>query len=297
MTAMFTSRLAALLFLTVFAAVAHAQEFDIFDSSDFLDPRIRGVEFVPDENGIMFKDTNRFILTRISFGGVSDYYWRTAPTGEDVLVTHLATSYYRGRHQINLKLTDFSARDAAGDAEPVIPGRRATLQWGMYLARHDPAPPKEADTSEGDPIILSRYMFSGSLEDDRNYELGGEMDVRLPGLNVVGTLSYAYRHGLNGNTQRFAYVYRTGQRSLHRFRIDTSIGYVAQRAERWKWGNVRPVIHARIPIDKASTGIHIAYGPTISVIGGLSMRHEFAAFVDYSFGHVFRDRTPESADE
>lgn len=290
----------ALLFAIAFGAVVHAQEFDIFDASDFLDPRIRGVEFVPDENGIMFKDKNRFLLTRVSFGAVSDYYWRIAPTGADVLVTHVATSYYRGRHQLNLKLTNFNVRNAE-EHEPVIPRRRVTVQWGMYHARRDPAPPKDANISDGDPIILSRYLISGSIEDsrpfgdearNRSYELAGEMDMRLPLANVVGTLSYAYRNAVDGSQQRFAFVYRTGQRSMHRLRVDTSIGYVAQRAERWQWGNIRPVIHARIPIEKLSTRIHLAYGPTISVLGGIRVRHEVAAFLDYSFGHVFRDPEP-----
>ncbi|HJQ38163.1 MAG TPA: hypothetical protein VKB93_13580 [Thermoanaerobaculia bacterium] len=299
-----TVRDLALLFVIALAATAQAQEFDIFDASDFLDPRIRGVEFVPDANGIMFKDHNRFLLTRVSFGAVSDYYSRVAPTGADVLVTHVATSYYRGRHQINLKLTNFNVRNAEED-EPVIPRRRVTVQWGMYRASRDPEPPKEADASSGDPIILSRYLFSGSVEDarpfgdlarDRSYEFGAEADIRLPLANVVGTLSYTYRRAVDGAQQRFAYVYRTGQQSVHRVRIDTSIGYVAQRAERWRWGNIRPVIHARIPIEKLSTRIHLAYGPTISVIGGVRVRHEVAAFVDYSLGHVFRDPRPESAE-
>ena len=295
----------ALLFAIACGTAIHAQEFDIFDASDFLDPRIRGVELVPDKNGIMFKDDNRFLLTRVSFGAVSDYYWRIAPTGAEVLVTHVATSYYRGRHQVNVKLTNFNVRNAE-EGDPVVPLRRLTVQWGMYWARPDPAPPKRTEPADGTPVILSRYLVSGSMEEsqpfgdrarDRSYELGGETDVRLPLANVVGTVSYTYRHAVDGTQQRFAFVYRTGQHSLHRLRIDTSIGYVAQRAERWRWGNIRPVIHARIPIEKLSTRIHFAYGPTISVIGGVRVRHEVAAFVDYSFGHVFRDPQPESAAE
>jgi hypothetical protein len=299
-------------FIAASAGVS-AQEFDIFDRSDFLDPRIRGVAFIPDANGIRFADESPFLLSRLSLGGVSDYYMRTAPSGADVTVAHLATTYYRGRHQFNLKLTNFGAEDGSAKEIAFIPRRRATLQWAMYMATPDPAPPKTTNTPGEAPIILSRYVLSTSVEDPRglasenagpaavrrrtlhrNYEFGGEMDVRIPGINVVGTLSYAYRHAVSGTSQRFAYVYRTGQKNFHRLKVDTSVGYVAQKARDWQWGNVRPAIHARLALDRASTAIHFAYAPTISVIGGVKMRHEFALFIDRALvAHVFKRPTPE----
>jgi len=299
------ARFLAIVFLVGVSAAASAQEFDIFDRSDFLDPRLRGVALVPDPRGIMFRDESPFLLSRLSFGRVSDYYWRTAPTGADVTVAHVATSYYRGRHQFSLKLTHFSTNSGSDADVALIPRNRVTLQWAAYHARPDPSPPKDSDEA---PVILTRYVFSASVEDpqnsdnssvtQRNYELGGEMDVRVPGINVIGTLSYAHRHAANGTTQRFAFVYRTGQSDFRRLKIDTSIGYVAQKGDHWQWGNVRPAIHFRIPLDRASTAIHIAYAPTISVIGGVRVRHEIAAFLDRSLiAHVFKRQTSDSRPE
>jgi hypothetical protein len=304
--------------LIAVAAAVSAQEFDIFDRSDFLDPRLRGVALVPDAGGNKFSDEAPFLLSRLSFGRISDYYWRTAPTGADVTVTHLATSYYRGRHQLNLKLTNFASISGSAADVAAIPRRRATLQWAIYMAHPDPSPPKDTDASEkAPPIILSRYVISASVEEqqrfdqaslpvegnarglptgDRNYEIGGEMDVRVPGINVIGTLSYVHRHALSETTQRFAFVYRTGQHNFRRLKVDTSIGYVAQKAHSWQWGNVRPAIHARIPLDKVSTAIHFAYAPTISVLGGVRVRHEFAAFLDRALiAHVFKHPAPGSS--
>jgi hypothetical protein len=308
-----TLRVLALVCFIAASAAVSAQEFDIFDRSDFLDPRLRGVTFIPDANGIRFADESPFLLSRISVGGVSDYYLRTAPSGADVTVEHLATSYYRGRHQFNLKLTNYGTEGGSPQERAFIPRRRATFQWAMYMATPDPAPPKTETTPEEPPILLSRYVFSASTEDprflasnnggpagersrssNRNYEFATEMDIRIPGINVLGTLSYAYRHAVSGTSQRFAYVYRTGQKNFHRFKVDTSIGYVAQKARNWQWGNVRPAIHARLSLDRASTAIHFAYAPTISVIGGVRVRHEFALFLDRTvIAHVFKRPTPE----
>jgi hypothetical protein len=299
-------RFLAIVCIITASVAASAQEFDIFDRSDFLDPRLRGVAFVRDARGIMFADQAPFLLSQFSVGRVSDYYWRTAPTGADVTVTNLATSYYRGRHQLNLKLTNFATNSGSAADVATIPRHRATLQWAIYHAQADPSPPKDSD--EKAPVILTRWVFSASVEEPqrlaesptgisksggRNYELGGEMDIRIPGVNVVGTLSYAHRHSMSGTTQRFAYVYRTGQHGFRRLKVDTSVGYVAQKARSWRWGNIRPAVHVRIPVDRASTAIHFAYAPTISVIGGVRVRHEVAVFLDRAMiAHVFRRPAP-----
>jgi hypothetical protein len=114
------------------------------------------------------------------------------------------------------------------------------------------------------------------------------MDVRVPGTEVLGTLSYVFRHTPSGISQRFAYVYRIGQQGFKRINVDSSVGYVAEKSNHWQWGNIRPAIHARVALDRLSTAVHIAYAPTISVIGGLRIRHEAAVFVDYTtIAHVF----------
>ena len=300
---MLRSRLVLLALSICCAVAARAQEFDIFDTNDFLDPRMRGVALIPDEHGIKMSDEAPFLVSKISVGRVSDYYSRTMPTGADLNVAHLATSYYRGRHQFNLKLTDYQNYGNGPSESTPMPRRRATFQWGVYEAdvlnspaRPDADPPKDVTHS----VVLNRYMFSLSVEDafmnakSRNYELGSEVDVRIPGTEVLGTLSYVMRHTPDGVAQRFAYVYRFGQEGFKRVNVDWSLGYVAQKANHWQWGNLRPAVHARIALDRLSSAIHVAYAPTISVIGGIRMRHETAIFVDYTtIAHVFR-RVPQA---
>src|SRR6476646_9304387 len=90
----------------LYAAAAAAQEFDIYDPNDFIDPRVRGVVFDTQRNGVVESGMD-FTLMHIYAGSIYDYQWRTASTGADLKFLHLATTYYHGDKQFNLKLTGF----------------------------------------------------------------------------------------------------------------------------------------------------------------------------------------------
>lgn len=290
----------AILLAVSWSAIATAQEFDVFDTNDFLDPRIRGLVLVPSAPADAVSGDSPFLVTKVSMGRVSDYYYRTAPTGADVTVTHVATSYYRGRHQFNMKLTDFSSYGGNPTDPVTLPKNSATLQWAVYDADVVSALPGSGvpEKSSSPEVILNRYLFSLSTEEGafahgRNYEMGSEIDIRIPKTDVLGTLSYVLRKTPDGISERFAYVYRIGQEGFKRLNVDGSVGYVAEKAGHWQWGNIRPAIHARVALDRLSTSIHVAYAPTISVIGGLRVRHEAAVFVDYTLiAHVFHRVPP-----
>jgi len=278
-------RLCMLALVCLAAVAAGGQEFDIFELSDFMDPRIRGVRYA--ENGLETKIAgDTFVVSRISVGAISDYYWRTTPTGANVAVLHNATSFYWGANQLNLKVTKLATRHE----NVLMPELRGAVQFARYTARESPI----TEGKEGAPdIIVSRYLVGLSVEETPdaledlkgqralNYEVAAEVDVRLPWTDILGTFSYIKRYaGVGESTQRFAYVVHSGQHSYSDFTVDFSLALGAEKTGNWRWGDVRPAAHARLPIDKVGTVVHLAYAPTVSFEGGFAVRHEVAVFVD-----------------
>ncbi len=283
----------ALLLLVLATGAAGAQEFDIFELSDFVDPRVRGAAFAPD-GWRTAQSGNPFLVSRISLGAISDYYWRTTPTGANVGVLHKTTSLYWGANQLNLKLTHLKTRNE----NALLPTNRGVIQFARYTARPD----RSAQAKDGPPaVIVSRYLFGMAMEESpdvlenseghraMNYELAAELDVRLPLTDFLGTVSYVKRFAGEGqSTERVAYVYHTGHREYRQVAVDMNLAVGAEKTNGWRWGDVRPIVHLRVPIDKVGTVLHAAYAPTVSFEGGFEVRHEVALFLDRAiFARVF----------
>lgn len=288
----------ALALVLLIAAAANAQEFDIFEISDFVDPRLRGTEY--GEDGLRTVTAGYpFLVSRVSVGAIRDYYWRTAPTGANVAVFHDVTSFYWGANQLNLKLTHLRTQED----DSIIPKSRGVLQYARYTARTQPAGENEEEPS----VFVSRYMVGLAVEESPdaledlkghrsvNYELAAELDVRLPLTGILGTISYVKRYaGESYSTQRFAYVLHSGLYNYRGVRFDMNLAFGAQKTETWRWGDLRPTFHARVPLDKVGTVVHLAYSPTISFEGGFDHRHEVALFLDRAiFARVFMPRDAE----
>lgn len=279
-------RAATLALVFIAASTAYGQEFDIFELTDFVDPRVRGAKY--HENGIATeRPGDRFLMSRLSAGAVYDYYWRTTPTGANVAIFHNVTSYYWGANQLNLKLT----RMQTTKDDVLMPEMRGAIQFARYTARSNPLATESGDGESS--IILSRYLVGLSIEETpdaienrdghraANYEVAAEVDVRLPLTGVLGTFSYIKRFAGEGeSTQRLAYVVHTALPPYRGVHFDMSLAVGAQKTGNWQWGNVRPAGHLRVPLDKVGTVIHIAYAPTMTFEGGFALRHEAAIFLD-----------------
>lgn len=284
-------RLLAAALLLLGASGAGAQEFDIFELNDFVDPRLRGAEYA--SGGIRTTAPgDPFLVSRLSLGAVRDYYWRTSPTDANLAVAHSATSYYWGGNQLNFKWTHLRT----GDDDAFVPKNRGTVQFARYTAHEMPL------DVEGKPMIaVSRYLVALAVEESpdaledlaghrsMNYELGAQLDVRLPLTDVLGTVSYVKRFaGVGQSTERFAYVLHTAGRSYRKANFEMNVAVGAQKTASWRWGDIRPTAHMRLPLDKVGTIVHLAYAPTISFEGGFETRHEVALFVDRAiFARVF----------
>lgn len=133
-----------------------AQELDVFESSDFVDPRLRGVEFGPD-GFASTADGSDFAILRVLGGASSNYQWRTRPSDDAATFLSVAGSYYRGVHQLNVELTQLWSH---GDAS--LPRRRATVQFGRYLLTkaRDPETTELRD-------VASRLAFTWSVDENR----------------------------------------------------------------------------------------------------------------------------------
>lgn len=144
--------------LALFVAVVlpcAAQELDVFELSDFVDPRLRGVE-TEDLKVKTFGADYRFL--RAVTGYIANYTTRTDPTGQDVAFVHLAANVYSGVNQYNLKVTALEPSNSqSASSRPLF---RVTGQMARYSFSHL----QNATTKENDEIA-DRYLVTVSVEE------------------------------------------------------------------------------------------------------------------------------------
>jgi len=280
--------------VTLFLACsAAAQEFDIFDLNDFIDPRDRGAVFRPEGWGVT-NGGNPFGIIRAYTGGVADYQWRNLPTDTNVTFLHLTGSQYWSNKQVNVKLTSFGGPEGAN-----LPRLRGTFQFGYYLTTEQPADEKGVRP----PPVAVRYLVTYSIERNStgdparsdalqnvNHEFGLEADVQiaLPQLtengprSVTGSFVFVRRSLGDGNTiDRLTYVHREKEVQLRTVNIATDIGVGGERdPDGWHWGAIRPMFLCTIPIPAMRSNINLTYAPTWVPRTGRRLHHEFALFLD-----------------
>lgn len=283
------------------AATLRAQEFDIFEANDFVDPRERGAVFSAEQRFGVTDPGQPFTVMRVFTGRiVNDYQWRNVPTGAESNFVHLATTFYRGDKQFTAKLTSFY-----GDDDAQLPSYRGTLQFGQYFVtaavktrEEEPQPDvidaeAEDDSSEDDVRAAGRYLLTAGLEhnpfDDGPlvlYEYGIESTgyVRKGNTAVSGSLVWTHRIvSEEKSIDRVSYYYRFGDRTYlnGRFRGSASAGIGGERNDGWHWGAMRVVLTGSVEIPLLRTGLNVAYAPTF--VPGRATRntyHEVAVFLD-----------------
>jgi hypothetical protein len=278
--------------LSLCSLALHAQEIDIFDPVDFVDPRTRGAVFREGRFGLE-KPGTTFSLIRVSGGRVGDYQWRNEDTDADLSFAHVTANIYRSAYQLNLKFTGFRADD---DAD--IPSYRGTVQFGRYfLSDRIPVP----DTK--DARVSGRVMFTWSIEDNPfvesnstrqdsyNHEFGARTDIRLPlprfvsADSIDGSIIWMRRRiDANHYVDRLTYLYRFRQRlrSNGRLRLNATLGAGAQRGGGWHCCVSRAVLTATFVVPGIDTGINVAFAPTYSPArgGGRRTHNELAIYLD-----------------
>jgi hypothetical protein len=289
-------RVALVLASLFLCAGAAAQEFDVFDLNDFVDPRIRGAEY--NDNGDLLAPGDDVQIVRAAAGVVRNYQWRNTQTSEDARFFHLTHGFYRGRHQVNGKVTVLD-----GKGESPLPRYRGTAQWATYIVTRVKLAGDEDATQ-----VAGRFLVSASIEENRykdrerrrtrdhNFELGVQTDVAVPlprGRSVTGSLVFMTRDmGEMGRAQRLTYFYRLDDRTfLNRFRLGTTIGVGGERTDAWHWGATRLGLTGAIDIPGIGTTLNVAWTPTyIPGARDRHMFHEVAVFLDRTLFTSLRPR-------
>lgn len=264
--------------------IATAQEFDIFDANDFIDPRARGAVFTTGRIGTT-EPGNPFYLVRLYGGRVSDYQWRSVSTGAEMSFLHAAGSFYRGDRQLNVKLTAFRA-----DEEADLPSFRGTVQLGQYFIN----PLSESDPDDA-TRITGRLLLMWSIEKNSfrdhpetshrspiNHEFGVETDIQIG--KVDGAFIWMRRRIDEGEyVDRISYMYRFRERvrSNNRLHLNATAGAGTERTDGWHCCVLRAVFTATYIIPWIDTGLNIAFAPTYSPASeGKRTHKELAIYLD-----------------
>jgi len=264
------------------ALTAAAQEIDIFDPTDFVDPRARGVVFRKSGFGIDESGMN-YALVRAYGGRVFDYQWRNDSTRANPYFANLTSSFYHGDKQFNLKIVKFSA-----DSETGIPILRTTVQAGQYFL---------ADNISSRVLLtmaVERNPYDASQTATRErykHEFGLQTDIQVRFPKVIKSLDHIdgsfiwMRRRISDSTyvDRFSYLYRfrERQRSNGRLQLNASLGFGAEHADGWHCCLARGVFTATYVIPRINVGFNAAFAPTFAPAGdGRRSHREVAIYLD-----------------
>lgn len=267
-------RLAAAAVLLLCAAAGRAQEFEIFDPNDFIDPRERGAVFAPTGMSIL-SPGSPFSIVRVYGGRVTNYQWRDTPTSAEVTFAHVVWNRYRDNRQFNLKLTTYDVERGTR-----LPWYRGTIQVARYFALPTDRGMK---VGAGDSVrAAGRILFTGSLEQNPlrgtsvrsrvvDHSFGAELDgfLRTTKFSTSGSLVWTRRIVDNGSyADRVVYYYRGPQITQldDRLRFSADLACGGDHTDRWRWGAVRLIATTSIDLPTAAGKrlgtVNLAYGPS-----------------------------------
>jgi hypothetical protein len=302
-------RRALFIALLLAASMTQAQELDIFDINDFVDPRDLGATITP--QGWLACPCQRLLVSRLMAGGVADYVDVLRPTSSDVLFAHLATSYYTGRWQLNFKATRFDSSGVGGE----VPTWKYGAQAGRYFTMgggNNPATLRaqvNASKTEYRRRLGPTKAF-GSVYDT---EIGFEVDtsVSILGRPFVTSLVFLQDRPAGElsdgsppfERRRLTLLHRLPRLTLAGVKIDASIAggmyqfkfpaianptTAQQPATRWAKATVLPALELTSPsIPKLDLRFHVRYEPIVqqmprNAAGGQGWQttQQIALFID-----------------
>lgn len=298
--------LAALVLLS--AVSARAQEFDVFDLTDFVNPMLRDAAF--DEHGAMQRPGRLFTVVRGVTGAISDYAWRSTPTHDNVGFVSLSANRYFSDKQAGIKLTMLDPRH-----DEALPRYRIAAQFGKYTSRKANTKVEE----DGLAWLADRMLVTLGVEENRirgelgsrrrvNLEVGVQYDLAMPipgGRNASGSLIWMTRSGARRvtrvvpvdvsspfiyrvellqprRTQRVGYYYQFDERPVaERLRVNLDFDIGGERTDKWHWGATRLGVRGSLDIGAAGT-LNAAWTSTFVPHDAdqNNRRQEVAIFVD-----------------
>jgi hypothetical protein len=288
---------------------AAAQELDIFDINDFVDPRALGATV--SDTGRLQCPCRHFLASRFLTGRVNQYDENAIATRANVFFGRLATSYYAGLWQLNWKSSILRAPGNIQDVRPlsrlITPRQKHSLQVGRYWAigtgRSDSEPVMlRAEVSwalngyHGIAVRRPRHPVS-TYQSFFGEELGLEVDTSLPLLGRRISGSFVIVGGFDGGqrfssvmrfrspaeafrNKRVSYVYRLPRVSGAGVSFDATFGAETFFRHWTREGLILvPSLEATSqPVPKLGTRVHLRYEPSIYRPGRTT--HQLAVFID-----------------
>ena len=290
-----------------------AQELDLYDINDFVDPRELGAR--AESRGRLLCPCDSFLVSRVVTGGATSYLDVFRPTNSDATFLHLATSYYRGAWQANWKHTQLNREDLGPGHSEVqrgsvpVPDNKNILQLARYFAVGRGASasiirieaswtraeyrqqPRDANGPFGD--------FHSRFENEFGFE--GDIPWRIGRFPIVTSLVYVGRSGIPGGAgiRRVTLLQRAPRVSLGSWSLDTAVAVGSVHADnRWHGALIQPSLHLISPtIPGANVRVHIKYAPAYGELGPppagerrhSKLENQFSIFIDRTlFAKLFR---------
>jgi hypothetical protein len=300
--------LLAFLFSATFCVALHAQELDIYDLNDFVDPRILGA--VPAPHGQLKCPCDPFLISQLMAGGVANYIDVLRVTDSGASFVHLATSYYRGPWQGNWKVTQLN-REGFGSDHPALrsntsaatPQNKNTLQLARYFAIGPHGSPSIIRMEATWTLVQYRqaapvngeFTFASRHENEFGFE--GDIPWHLGHFPLITSLVYVGRSGLRSAShpdsefaeKRVTLLQRAPRVSLGYWSFDTAVAVGSVNAGHWSDLMVQPSLHITSPtIPRLNMRVNFRYAPQVGrlrpPIRGEKPRSEtanqFAIFID-----------------
>jgi hypothetical protein len=263
------------------------QDFDVFDLSDFVDPRLRHVVFDRSGGTIVYPGHD-FKIIRVATGAVSMLSSRRVPGNGDAEFLEVAASSYFRQWQGSLKLSSLRPLDSVNKS----PNYRMTAEFGFYGL--DPQLNMETRETEYSP---TRTLFGISIEQNpldgssgrvrrfnRDLFLQTDSDLfliskvsKLTGTGLLLIRDEPGKHRL----YRDAALFRFGEWDLKgRARIGASFEYGFEKDGPIHWSPFRAGVW--LTVDAGQLGnVNITVTPSYQpALPGRRVFNEVAVFLD-----------------
>jgi hypothetical protein len=279
--------LALILVLWSTASALAAQDLDVFDSDDFVDPEI--LQVVVDG-----KTTSAgFFATYVSSGYISDYQNRSTFTQESPLFVRLANSVSYKNFQASFKVVSLD-----GESEKALFRNKFTLE-GDYYFKLDAVPSGSAGgPAEAVPfsnrlrIAWDQYRREkGEISSAVTCGLDFTAGSLLPGqvMRIEYTWVNASRSDDGSNRHYLSLNYRSPLQAFENgSKILVGFGVGAERTLRQvRLGAVRTELAFEFPLFTSESKLRLTYAPSYQLNQGRSNQELSLLFSPPTFARLF----------
>lgn len=276
------------LLLASTASALAAQDLDIFDSDDFVDPEI--LQVVVDG-----KTTSAgFFATYVSSGYISDYQNRSTFTQESPLFVRLANSVSYKNFQASFKVVSLD-----GESEKALFRNKFTLEGDYYFKLDAASKSSAPDGSEETTAFSNRLRVAwdqyrrekGETSSAVTCGLDYTAGALLPGqvVRIEYTWVNASRSDDGSNRHYLSLNYRTPLQAFQNgSKIVVGLGFGIERTLRHvRMGAVRTELAFEFPIFTSESKLRLTYAPSYQLDQGRSNQELSILFSPPTFTRLF----------